>query len=298
MNVQKNSPRTDYVGSGRNHYGDLPAPRPPPPARPPSPNRPPGGEATFHGRLPALPGRPTREGSGQQPGSPDLRRLEHRAHRTGPESLARQPKPLRLPARGTSMADRGIRRRLRRRAALPASRCTRAVHVVVLPRQGLRQRLRLAHRRPGRDPRSRRARRICRGRAAGELRGQMVRPRPRDRAVPHVTELRITTRNARFQQWQALLDNRTKRTRSGQFVVQGVRPISLAVQHNWPIHALIHPLGRPLSDWARGLLDDPSAAAERVAMAPDLLAELADKDAELVAVVGQPPDRLDRIPVP
>jgi TrmH family RNA methyltransferase len=113
-----------------------------------------------------------------------------------------------------------------------------------------------------------------------------------------VTELRITTRNARFQQWQALLDNRTKRTRSGQFVVQGVRPISLAVQHNWPIQALIHPLGRPLSDWARGLLEDPTSPAERVAMAPDLLAELADKDAELVAVVGQPPDRLDRIPVP
>jgi 23S rRNA (uridine2479-2'-O)-methyltransferase len=110
-----------------------------------------------------------------------------------------------------------------------------------------------------------------------------------------MTELRITTRNARFQQWQALLDNRTKRTRSAQFIVQGVRPISLAVQHNWPIHALIHPLGRPLSDWASGLLD---LAVERVAMAPELLAELADKDAELVAVVGQPLDRLDRIPMP
>jgi tRNA G18 (ribose-2'-O)-methylase SpoU len=111
-----------------------------------------------------------------------------------------------------------------------------------------------------------------------------------------VAELRITTRNARFQQWRALLDNRTKRTRSGQFVVQGVRPISLAVQHNWPIHALLHPLGLPLSDWARGLLDE--SRAERVAMAPELLAELADKDAELVAIVGQPPDELDRIPVP
>ncbi|HYS37557.1 MAG TPA: TrmH family RNA methyltransferase [Pseudonocardiaceae bacterium] len=111
-----------------------------------------------------------------------------------------------------------------------------------------------------------------------------------------MTELRITTRNARFQQWQALLDNRTKRTRSGQFVVQGVRPISIAVQHNWPIHALLHPLGRPLSDWARGLLDE--SRAERVAMAPELLAELADKDAELVAIVAQPPDQLDRIPVP
>jgi TrmH family RNA methyltransferase len=112
--------------------------------------------------------------------------------------------------------------------------------------------------------------------------------------------LRVTTRNARFQQWEALLDNRTKRTRSGQFLVQGVRPITLAVRHGATVLALIHPLGRPLSDWASGLLADPASRAERVAMAPELLAELAGKDdatAELVAVVAQPADRLDRLPV-
>jgi len=38
--------------------------------------------------------------------------------------------------------------------------------------------------------------------------------------------------------------------------------------------------------------------AERVEVAPELLAELADKEsAELVAVVALPPDRLDRIPL-
>ncbi len=40
--------------------------------------------------------------------------------------------------------------------------------------------------------------------------------------------LRITSRNARFQQWQALLTSRAKRQRAGEFLVQGVRPISLA----------------------------------------------------------------------
>jgi TrmH family RNA methyltransferase len=114
--------------------------------------------------------------------------------------------------------------------------------------------------------------------------------------------LRITTRNARFQQWSALLDNRTKRTRSGEFVVQGVRPITLAVAHGWPIRALLHPIGRSLSDWAAGLLADHGVRADRIAMAPDLLAELADRSdpagaPELVAIVGQPPDRLDRMPV-
>ena len=110
--------------------------------------------------------------------------------------------------------------------------------------------------------------------------------------------LRITTRNARFQQWQSLLDNRTKRTRAGQFLVQGVRPITLAVQHDWPIRTLIHPIGRDLSQWATGLLAQlDELRVERIAMAPELLAELTGKDesAELVAVATQAPDTLDRI---
>jgi TrmH family RNA methyltransferase len=112
--------------------------------------------------------------------------------------------------------------------------------------------------------------------------------------------IKITTRNARFQQWEALLDNRTKRTRSGEFLVQGVRPITLAVRHGWSIRALIHPIGRQLSDWAHGLLSDPAVRAERVAMAPELVGQLAGKEddsPELVAVAALPADRLDRIPV-
>jgi tRNA G18 (ribose-2'-O)-methylase SpoU len=115
------------------------------------------------------------------------------------------------------------------------------------------------------------------------------------------TVLRVTTRNARFQQWEALLDNRTKRTRSAQFLVQGVRPITLAVRHGATIRSLIYPAGRPLSDWAANLIADQELRAERVAMAPELLAELAGKDedaTELLAVAAQPADRLDRIPVP
>ncbi|MEU2085642.1 TrmH family RNA methyltransferase [Streptomyces albus] len=111
--------------------------------------------------------------------------------------------------------------------------------------------------------------------------------------------LRITTRNARFQQWQALLSNRTKRRRSGEFLVQGVRPITLAVETGWPVAALLYADGRRLSGWARTLLDDPGVPGERVAMAPGLLAELSERedgDAELVAVVRMPEDDLSRIP--
>ncbi|GLY94906.1 TrmH family RNA methyltransferase [Actinoplanes sp. NBRC 103695] len=106
--------------------------------------------------------------------------------------------------------------------------------------------------------------------------------------------MKITTRNASFQQWQALLTNRTKRQRSGTFLVQGVRPITLATQHGWTVETLIYSDRQALSSWARDLLDETGATP--VAMAPDLVAELAEKDeAELIAVVRRPPDDLRRI---
>jgi TrmH family RNA methyltransferase len=108
--------------------------------------------------------------------------------------------------------------------------------------------------------------------------------------------LRVTTRNAGFQQWQALLTNRTKRHRAGEFLVQGVRPISLAVEYGWDVRALIYPDQQALSSWARSVL--AQTGAQPVAMSADLVAELADKEsAELIAVVRTPPPpRLDELP--
>lgn len=109
--------------------------------------------------------------------------------------------------------------------------------------------------------------------------------------------LRISTRNAQFQQWQAMLTNRTKRQRAGEFLVQGVRAITLAQQHGWTFRALVVPDGRQLSSWARQVLDE--VPATRVAMAPELLGELGGKDdevPELVAVVELPDDDLGRLP--
>src|SRR5262249_4312896 len=73
--------------------------------------------------------------------------------------------------------------------------------------------------------------------------------------VAGVSDLRVTTRNARFQQWEALLGNRTKRQRTGEFLVHGVRPVTLAVEHGWALSALLYPAGRRLSKWAGELLD-------------------------------------------
>jgi TrmH family RNA methyltransferase len=110
---------------------------------------------------------------------------------------------------------------------------------------------------------------------------------------------KITARNARFQQWEALLGNRAKRHRAGEFLVQGVRPITLALEHRWPVRALIFDLDRPLSRWAADTLR--TARAAQFGMAAELIAELGEKDAappELIAVVETAPDDIDRITVP
>jgi tRNA G18 (ribose-2'-O)-methylase SpoU len=115
--------------------------------------------------------------------------------------------------------------------------------------------------------------------------------------------LRVTSRNASFQQWQALLSNRKKRQRAGEFVVHGVRPVTLAVRHGWPVRALIYDADRPLSKWATAMLEDSTleaGGAQRVAMAGELLHELGEKAGEapeLVAVVAMPADDYARIPV-
>jgi TrmH family RNA methyltransferase len=138
---------------------------------------------------------------------------------------------------------------------------------------------------------------IYRQRVAGSFRLKPMRHEENLRIV--VKTLRITTRNAMFQQWLAMLSNRNKRQRAAEFIVQGVRPISLAVEHGWPVRALLFTEEQALSRWAHSILNRASNAA-RVTLAPELLHELGGKDEqppELLAVVGLPEDDLSRIPV-
>lgn len=125
--------------------------------------------------------------------------------------------------------------------------------------------------------------------------GDML-PDGTDNSSGYSLRMRISTRNATFQQWQALLTNRTKRNRAGEFLVHGVRPINLAIEHDWDVRTLVFAADRRLSRWATGVLKDVDA--QQVAMSGDLLGELAEKaDVELLAILGMRPDDLDRIPV-
>src|SRR5690606_38628982 len=97
--------------------------------------------------------------------------------------------------------------------------------------------------------------------------------------------LRVSVRNSRFQQWAALLTNRTKRTRSGEFIVQGVRPMTLALDHGWGVAAVLHApeptLTEPALALVRRAIDAEKSTGdrvERVERAPELLAELGGKE--------------------
>jgi TrmH family RNA methyltransferase len=110
---------------------------------------------------------------------------------------------------------------------------------------------------------------------------------------------RVTTRNAAFQQWESLLTNRTKRHRAGEMVVQGVRPITLAVESGWTVRTWLVDADRSLSTWAHAMLD--RVRTRRFAVSSELMRELGGKDddaPELLAVVATPPDDLGRVAVP
>ncbi|AII04337.1 TrmH family RNA methyltransferase [Rhodococcus opacus] len=116
-------------------------------------------------------------------------------------------------------------------------------------------------------------------------------PSGRNRPAP---SLLVTARNARFQQWQSYLTNRAKRTKAGRFLIQGVRPLNLALEHDWPIESLLHRIdGPPLSDWARELLETRSV--EQIGVSAELMAELGEKTTtapELIAVAKTRAPRL------
>lgn len=109
----------------------------------------------------------------------------------------------------------------------------------------------------------------------------------------HALPSRIQRRNGLFQQWQALLTNRTKRTRTGEMVIQGVRPITQAIAHGVEIRALLSDGRDRPSRWARELFQAPTAPV--VQLAPELMAELgerADDTPELLALAAVPSDDL------
>ncbi|GAB2525284.1 TrmH family RNA methyltransferase [Paramicrobacterium agarici] len=112
----------------------------------------------------------------------------------------------------------------------------------------------------------------------------------------------VTTRNATFQYWQTLLGNRTKRNRAGEMLVQGVRPITLALEPAVDVRAVLVTRTSERSGWARNAITRAeNAGAHTFDVAPELMQELGEKQddpPELLLVIGIPLDDLARLPAP
>jgi 23S rRNA (uridine2479-2'-O)-methyltransferase len=108
--------------------------------------------------------------------------------------------------------------------------------------------------------------------------------------------LRVSRKNALFQEWLALKTNRQKRHRSGQFLVEGTTAIDSAVGHGWELAELIYPAGRKLSAWAEAHLAS-GLARRRVEMDAELLAELSERNegTELLAVASCQDTKLEAL---
>lgn len=103
--------------------------------------------------------------------------------------------------------------------------------------------------------------------------------------------LQLNSANDVFQHIEALIGNRTKRLRSREFVVEGVRAINSAIDHGWEFVTVCYSAERRLSTWARGVLADVPSR-QHLEMTSDLLARLSDRDdtSELIVTVAMPDD--------
>jgi TrmH family RNA methyltransferase len=112
--------------------------------------------------------------------------------------------------------------------------------------------------------------------------------------------LRVTTRNSAFQLLESLRTNRQKRHATGLFVVEGVRPITLAIEHGWSFEALAYAPSKRHSQWAAEVIEQQPAAT-RYELSPSLLAELSGKEdpSELLGIVRMrhvPPSAIEPRP--
>lgn len=99
----------------------------------------------------------------------------------------------------------------------------------------------------------------------------------------------VTRPNAHFQQWEALLHNRTKRTQTGTFIIQGVLPINVALSRGLGIEAILYRDG-PLSDWAQSIVDR-AVGTESYRLSDALIKALGEKTEdvpELLLVAKMP----------
>lgn len=107
---------------------------------------------------------------------------------------------------------------------------------------------------------------------------------------------KVFTKNSTYQKFEVLKNNRNKRYKYQEFLVQGVRNINEAIKNNWNIKAFLYAYEHSLSDWAKGVIKNTSTEI-KYELSPELLKEISGKEdtSELMAIVGMRSDDLDAL---
>jgi TrmH family RNA methyltransferase len=110
--------------------------------------------------------------------------------------------------------------------------------------------------------------------------------------------LRVSTENAAFQVLESLSRNRAARRRAGVFLVEGVLPITRALDHAWKFDAIVQIAGATLSGWAADVIRR-AAPERRYELTPALMARLCGRaeGSELLAVVRMADPEIARVPI-
>lgn len=110
-----------------------------------------------------------------------------------------------------------------------------------------------------------------------------------------ITE-RVVTKNATYQRFEVLKNNRNKRYKYQVFLVEGVRNIKAALKKGWNIESFLYVDVNNLSDWAKGIITSTSTQINYI-LSESLMKELSEKEdtSEIIAIVGMRSDNLDEL---
>lgn len=114
---------------------------------------------------------------------------------------------------------------------------------------------------------------------------------------------KVMTKNATYQKFEVLKNNRNKRYKYQEFLVEGVRNINEAIQKGWNIKSFLYSTNytnnaneKKRSSWAEGIINN-TVTEINYELKEELLRELSGKEdtSEIMAIVGMQTDDLNTL---
>lgn len=108
-------------------------------------------------------------------------------------------------------------------------------------------------------------------------------------------EKHIYSKNSTYQKFEVLKNNRNKRYRYNEFLVEGVRSLRKAANNHWKIKHFLYNKDS-LSDWAKDMIHTV-VTEENYCLSKELLRDLSGKNdpSELMAVIEMREDNLENV---